>query len=1394
MKNLSLLLLALLSSWSIAFSQNQTVCQNASDSLGIEIQVLANASCAGSCDGFAYAQAYYGSGNYVYSWTGPNGYVATQPTVSALCAGTYTVIVTDVITGISCTLTASVSEPSPINLITTTQAETCTGACDGIMIVGATGGVPPYLYSIDNGANWSTNQTYINLCAGTYPITVMDANGCQHSDVFIVNSNGVFITNVNTTDETSSSSNGSVEIISNGGVSPYTYTLNGTSQATNTFSGLSAGTYYACVTDANGCTDCDTVQINNITSCNLLANTISTGTCVGFCNGTITVYATGGSGNYEYSLDNSNWSSSNVFSGQCEGPQVVYVRDLMDTTCMAIHTAYVFEHPAMNASLLVDQHPTGGCNGQISASVPGGSGSYIIDWHECTGGYLGNSTTTMLGSLCAGGYYAFIQDVSTGCVDTTDCVYLIDTCGSISINPYILANPSPGNCDGELDATITGTSGSYVAYWIDCSSGNIVHTTPNWFGACGSTSYALVVDDVNTGCLDTSSCIYVADSGTTCNMASTYNVQPSACGACDGSIFLYTTGGQLPYIAILDGTDIQTYTSSTLFSNVCGGWHTIVISDNNNCYDTLSVYVYEYSTITLNQTGSSNETSPGASDGSVSYSATGGTGPYSYNLAGTINSSGVFTNLSTGWYSICVTDANGCEECDSAYVGLDTTSCNMIATYNVLNESCSGSCDGLVEVYVTGGTMPYQVSLDGTTLMATSVVTFNNVCSGLHQLYIIDANGCTYFDPNVMVGANSQVNLSYTTGNESSTGAADGSVYANATGGTAPYVYNLSGISNTSGNFNGLNSGWYYLCATDTLGCEDCDSVYVGLDTMSCNMQATSTNFPASCDGICDGGFVLYITGGTAPYTATAGGQTATGGSALTFGGMCTGTYVVNIVDANGCSTVWTVYVPYNSSVNLAQNTTNESTTGASDGTITLSASGGTAPYWYTVTGVGSNSTGNFTGLSTGWYEVCAMDTLGCQQCDSAYVGIDSVNCNIVATYTVINESCAGSCDGLVEVYMTGGTMPYIVYLDGVPMTGTSVVGFSNVCSGYHQLYITDANGCSFFDPNVLVGANSQVTLSHTAQNESTPGASNGSVTATASGGTAPYSYNLAGTINSTGVFNGLTSGWYSLCATDDLGCETCDSVYIGIDSSGTNCNYQIYAMGGDPTCAGSCDGYAYVTSNGNIVSYQWSNGMTVPTLSGLCAGTYCVIATDVNGCQVDTCITLTDPAPITLSVNSIPASSQGANDGTMVVIASGGTPDYSYSLDGGTYTPYTQTWTFSGLGVGWHYLCAQDSMGCETCDSVYMDYSNSISDINSDWTFDVYPNPSDDVINIKLPSVSNGDIIQLMDARGRILFRDLLQSDIESISLARYAAERGIYMITIIHDGSTYHKKVVYQ
>lgn len=1240
MKNLSLLLLALLSSWSIAFSQNQTVCHFGSDSLGIEIQVLANASCAGSCDGFAYAQAYTGSGNYVYSWTGPNGYVATQPTVSALCAGTYTVIVTDVITGISCTLTASISEPSPINLITTTQAETCAGACDGIMIVGATGGVPPYLYSIDNGTNWSTNQTYINLCAGTYPITVMDANGCQHSDVFVVNSNGFFITNVNTTDETSSSSNGSVEIISNGGVPPYIYTLNGTSQSANTFSGLSAGTYYACVTDANGCTDCDTVQINNITSCNLVVATMSTGTCAGFCNGTITAYATGGSGNYEYSLDNTNWSSSNVFSGQCEGPQIVYVRDLMDTTCMAIYTAYVFEHPAMNASLLVDQHPTGGCNGQISASVPGGSGSYIIDWHECTGGYVGNSTTTSLNGLCAGGYYAFIQDVSTGCVDTTDCVYLIDSCGSISINPYILANPSPGNCDGELDATITGTSGSYVAYWIDCSSGNIVHTTPNWFGACGSTSYALVVDDINTGCIDTSSCIYVADSGTTCNMVSTYNIQPSACGACDGSILLTTTGGQLPYIAVLDGTDIQTYTSSTLFYNVCGGWHTIVISDNNNCYDTLSVYVYEYSTITLNQTGSSNETSPGASDGSVSYSATGGTGPYSYNLAGTINTSGVFTNLSTGWYSICVTDANGCEECDSAYVGLDTTSCNMIATYNVLNESCSGSCDGLVEVYVTGGTMPYQVSLDGTTLMASSVVTFNNVCSGLHQLYIIDANGCTYFDPNVMVGANSQVLLSHTSQNESSAGANDGSVFANATGGTAPYSYNLGGTINSTGTFTGLSTGWYSLCATDTLGCEACDSVYVGLDsTGGCALTATYTYNAPVCDDVCDGLLSIVATGGSGNYMYDFGNGIYTSNPTIT--GVCAGQHLVVVYDnVTGCA---------------------------------------------------------FTLVAT----ITPMNDLE----------VDAV----------VTQHADSTCNGIVDLSFTAlGSGNYTVYWydcnSGQFMGNTATLG--NLCAGQYYAYVVDnVYGCD----------------------------------------------------------------------------DTTDCVTI-LDSTGTNCNYQIYAMGGNPTCAGSCDGYAYVTSNGNIVSYQWSNGMTAPTLSGLCAGTYCVTATDVNGCQVDTCITLVDPAPITISVNSIPASSQGGNDGTMIVFASGGTPDYSYSLDGGTYTPYTQTWTFSGLGVGWHYLCAQDSMGCETCDSVYMDYSNSIGDINSDWTFDVYPNPSDDVINIKLPSLDNGDIIQLMDARGRVLYKNNVQSDLETISLAKYNAERGIYMVTIIHDGKAYHKKIVYQ
>ena len=69
--------------------------------------------------------------------------------------------------------------------------------------------------------------------------------------------------------------------------------------------------------------------------------------------------------------------------------------------------------------------------------------------------------------------------------------------------------------------------------------------------------------------------------------------------------------------------------------------------------------------------------------------ATGGTAPYSYNLGGTINSTGTFNGLATGWYSLCVTDTLGCETCDSVYVGLDTTGCGMVGTYFAINESCA---------------------------------------------------------------------------------------------------------------------------------------------------------------------------------------------------------------------------------------------------------------------------------------------------------------------------------------------------------------------------------------------------------------------------------------------------------------------------------------------------------------------------------------------------------------------------------------------------------------------------------------------------------------------------------------------------------------------------------
>ena len=296
----------------LAFSQS--LCTNGSDSLLVTSTIISSPQCAGQCDGIAMAQATLGSGVYTYSWSGP-GVSATGPTVTGLCAGVYTVNVTDAITGLSCVDSIIVVEPSPLFLFANVVPPTCPGACDGLLVLTSTGGTFPHLYSV-NGSSWTTNTTYPNICEGVYTIQAQDANGCiETQTITVVASGAAFSATAVTLQNELTVCDGVVDVTISGGVGPFlvqwydcsTHASVGTGAP---LSNVCSGDYYAVVYDQGAANCPDTTGCVTVLpqTCNIVSTAFTTSeTCFGACDGTVFANFTGGLPPYQVSIDGVNW-------------------------------------------------------------------------------------------------------------------------------------------------------------------------------------------------------------------------------------------------------------------------------------------------------------------------------------------------------------------------------------------------------------------------------------------------------------------------------------------------------------------------------------------------------------------------------------------------------------------------------------------------------------------------------------------------------------------------------------------------------------------------------------------------------------------------------------------------------------------------------------------------------------------------------------------------------------------------------------------------------------------------------------------------------------------------------------------------------------------------------
>jgi hypothetical protein len=438
-------------------------------------------------------------------------------------------------------------------------------------------------------------------------------------------------------------------------------------------------------------------------------------------------------------------------------------------------------------------------------------------------------------------------------------------------------------------------------------------------------------------------------------------------------------------------------------------------------------------------------------------------------------------------------------------------------------------------------------------------------------------------------------------------------------------------------------------------------------------ITANVTN--VNCNGNNNGSIQILPANAGWQYSIN-GGQSYSGIN--TFSNLSPGSYIVtarvaNLVGCNSQAVSVNISQPSVLIGNISVSNYNGfgvSCNGGNNGSAAAQANGGTAPYTY----AWSNNTNNQTAsnLAAGNYNVSITDANGCAASASAVLTEPQALNTSIATsnFNGFNISCFGGNNGSATANVTGGVAPYSYAWSNSTNNQTA----SNLTAGNYNVSITDANGCTNSGSAVMTEPQALNTSIATSDfngfNISCFGGNNGSATANATGGLAPYSYAWSNNTNNQTASN-LTAGNYNVSITDANGCTNSGSAVMtqpqALNTSITTSNFNGFNI----SCFGGNNGSATANVTGGVTpySYAWSNSTNAQTASGLSAGNYNVTITDANGCITNSNIPLTEPSQLLVSTGPNQIVYYGytpASCATITSAGSGGVPSYNYSWSGG--------------------------------------------------------------------------------------------------------------------------------
>jgi hypothetical protein len=885
-------------------------------------------------------------------------------------------------------------------------------------------------------------------------------------------------------------------------------------------------------------------------------------------------------------------------------------------------------------------------------------------------------------------------------------------------------------------------------YNLTTDPGEVTNLMLGTLNAVQATNYLYLCNEMST----------LVGSGSFCNPAITppliaaTTATPVACfGNASGSINLTVSAGNQPY-TFNWGNGITTQNRTGLVA----GTYTVTITDVTAHTATQTTTITQPAAALTSVASTVPVACFENTTGSIQLSVTGGTSGYSF-LWNDGNTTQSRTGLTAGTYSVTVADAHNCTASISQVIIQPAAPLTAAATTTAAG--CFGNATGSIQLSATGGTSGYSfLWSDGNTTQ-----NHTDLIAGTYSATVTDFHNCTTSISQVITQPATPLKATATTTAAGCFGNATGNIQLSAAGGTSGYSF-LWNDGNTTQNHTDLTAGTYSVTVTDANNCTT--SISEVITQPVAPLAAAALTTPVACFGNATGTIQLIINGGT-PGTMVEWNDSST---ALNRVDLPAGTYSVTVTDANNCTTTISAGIGQPDALS-ALSTAVDAACGESNGTITLTPTGGTLPYSFMWSN--GNTTQNLSGIYSGTYTVTITDANACILQNTS--NISNMNGpNASATATPVR--CFGNATGAIALNIAGGTPPFSYHWNDGAITRNR----TDLLAGNYWVTILDSNNCTTIISETIVQPGI-ITLAGAAT-PATCGQNNGIVALQVDGGMPSYTFNWSNGAT-TQYLSGIPAATYTVVVTD---ANDCTAVYYAniVDMEGP----MVFAAATPVNCFGDATGAIQLTVSSGTppYTYDWSNGAAGPNPAGLFAGDYAVTISDANGCTSHISQPITQPLP--LAIDLVATGSIDSQSGAIMTTIIGGTSPYALLWNTGDTVQLLQN-----LAPGNYTVTLTDTHGCTTTGNTIVTSLSAVENEPNSMAIQIYPNPGAAMIMVQSRKILEHTLyLKLTTIAGQTVLENVFVRGSAVCTLATARLSNGTYFLIVTDRNSSKTFKVV--